>query len=301
MRRLSSHLIFASLFVIGVAHSAQVSITIDDFYLGPSPRLSGVEKDKKILEVFKKRKRHPALFVTTQHLEVPGALERLKVWDQQGAFIANHTHTHPYYHKTSFKDFSEDFLKADSILSSFKNFKKYFRFPYLKEGESVEKRDAMRALLKEKGYLNGAVTIDASDWYIAQRMVERLKKKPKADLRPYKEYFLKHIWSCAEYYDQLAKKVIGREIKHSLLLHHNLLNALFLEDLLQMFEKKGWNIVNPEVAFSDPVFNSSPQNIPAGESLLWALAKENPNTAKELRYPAEDSEYEKDKMDKLGL
>lgn len=159
----------------------------------------------------------------------------------------------------------------------------------------------MRALLKEKGYRNGAVTIDASDWYIAQRMVERLKKTPKAELSPYKEYYLKHIWGCAQYYDQLAKKVLGHEIKHTLLLHHNLLNALFLEDLLSMFEKKGWDIINPEIAFSDPIFNSEPKNIPAGESIVWALAKENPITEKELRYPAEDSEYEKTKMDLLRL
>jgi hypothetical protein len=44
-----------------------------------------------------------------------------------------------------------------------------------------------------------------------------------------------------------------------------------------------------------------PKIVPAGESLIWALAKETGKFDKVLRYPGEDSEYENAKMDKLGL
>ena len=44
-----------------------------------------------------------------------------------------------------------------------------------------------------------------------------------------------------------------------------------------------------------------PNNVPAGESLIWALAKQSGKYEDLLRYPAEDEEYEKDKMDALGL
>ena len=40
----------------------------------------------------------------------------------------------------------------------------------------------MRRFLKERGYRNGHVSIDASDWYVDQRMRERLTKDLKADL-----------------------------------------------------------------------------------------------------------------------
>jgi hypothetical protein len=68
-----------------------------------------------------------------------------------------------------------------------------------------------------------------------------------------------------------------------------------------MFKDKGWNIIDAEEAFKDPIFQSQPTNIPAGESLIWALAKESGKFEDILRFPAEDSRYEKDKMDKLGL
>ena len=41
-------------------------------------------------------------------------------------------------------------------------------------------------------------------------------------------------------YDKLARAVLGRSPKHTLLVHHNLLNALFLDDIIQMFKDKGW-------------------------------------------------------------
>jgi hypothetical protein len=41
-----------------------------------------------------------------------------------------------------------------------------------------------------------------------------------------------------------------------------------------MFRDKGWTIIDSEVAFADPVYGMRPQTRPAGESILWALAKE---------------------------
>jgi len=42
---------------------------------------------------------------------------------------------------------------------------------------------------------------------------------------------------------------------------------------------------------------SRPDILPAGESLIWALAKETGKFEKELRYPGEDDVYESPKMD----
>ena len=147
----------------------------------------------------------------------------------------------------------------------------------------------------------GYVTIDTSDWYVEQRLRARLKQNPKADLSGYRRFYLDHIWARATYYEDLSWRVLGRSVKHTLLIHHNLLNKLFLGDLLAMFERRGWKLIDAAEAFTDPVFAAEPQILPAGESILWALAKESGKFYRELRYPAEDAVYEKPKMDKLGL
>ncbi|MDA9189791.1 polysaccharide deacetylase, partial [bacterium] len=111
--------------------------------------------------------------------------------------------------------------------------------------------------------------------------------------------YLKHMWERATYYDQLAKKVLGRSPKHTLLVHHNLLNALFLKDLVEHFQSKGWKLIDAKNSFQDPLHEMEPNNIPSGEGIIWAIAKEKGETG--LRYPAEDSVYEQAEMDKLGL
>ena len=46
--------------------------------------------------------------------------------------------------------------------------------------------------------------------------------------------------------------MFSEEITHALLLHANDLNALFLDDILEMISQRGWNIVSLEKAFQDP-------------------------------------------------
>ena len=124
---------------------------------------------------------------------------------------------------------------------------------------------------------------------------------PSADVSGYKDYYLNHLWDRAVYYDNLSRKALGRSVRHTLLIHHNVLNELFLPDVLAMFKNKGWRLIDAADAFKDRVFTMTPNIMPAGESIVWALAKESGKFEDVLRYPGEDGDYEKEKMDKLGL
>jgi peptidoglycan-N-acetylglucosamine deacetylase len=68
-----------------------------------------------------------------------------------------------------------------------------------------------------------------------------------------------------------------------------------------MFVAQGWNLSDAKWAYADPVYDRQPDILPAGESLIWSLAKETGKFEKELRYPGEDDVYESPKMDALGL
>src|SRR6202022_2809701 len=90
--------------------------------------------------------------------------------------------------------FQQDILRAEELLTAFPRFQKIFRFPYLKEGETAIKRDAMRSFLAAQRYRTGHVTIDASDWIVDDRLRKRLTKDPSADLNPYRDLYLAHMW-----------------------------------------------------------------------------------------------------------
>lgn len=203
----------------------------------------------------------------------------LKTWSAAGHRIGNHTYSHKSLSgPITTADFEAGILRCEDVLRGYSGFRKWFRFPVLKEGNTREKRDGVRAFLAAHGYRNGSVTIDASDWYYSQRLVARLQAEPKFDANRYRQPYLDHIWDRAQFYDTLAREVLGRSVAHTLLIHYNLLNALFLSDLIAMFRAKGWGVIDAEEAFRDLVFERQPDTVPAGESLIWALAKESGNS-----------------------
>ena len=227
----------------------------------------------------------------------------LKSWNDRGQKIANHTFSHPNYNNKTetFEMFSNELLRNDSIINKLDNYIRLFRFPYLNEGNTREKTDQFRAFMKEQGYRNGSVTIDASDWYVNGRLLTRLNQNPKADNDGYRAFYLEHLYSRTTFYENLSVQLTGRHIHHVMLLHHNLTSALFLGDLIKMFREKGWKIVDAEEAYKDEIYKSEPKYIPAGQSLIWALAKDTGKYDSILRFPGEDGDYEKARMDSLGL
>ncbi len=112
---------------------------------------------------------------------------------------------------------------------------------------------------------------------------------------------MRTIWERARFYESLAQRVLARSVRHTVLLHHSGLNALFVGDLIAMFRRKGWRPVDADYAYRDSVYDLQPRILPAGESLIWALAKESGKFEKELRYPGEDDVYENPRMDALNL
>jgi peptidoglycan/xylan/chitin deacetylase (PgdA/CDA1 family) len=292
--------IFLLLFTT-ITFAANVAITMDNPTTNQTPLLTPEMRDKKILSILKKNNLKIVLFAQGAQVDTQAGMALLKRWQDAGHIIGNHTYSHLSINDIDVKQFEQDTLKNEKLLQSFTNFKKLFRFPYLKEGDTLAKRDEFRTFLHNHGYQNGSVTIDASDWYISDRLEKRLAQNPKADITLYRDYYLQHIWNRAQYYDGLAKAVLGKSPNHTLLVHHNLLNALFLGEVIQMFKDKGWQVINADKAFQDPIFKIMPNTLPAGESLIWALAKQKGRYDDKLRYPGEDGSYEKAAMDKLGL
>jgi hypothetical protein len=242
------------------------------------------------------------LFAMGQSVDNPEGSRILKRWSEAGHRIGNHTYSHrPLFGKISPDEFEAEILRTEGVLRGYSGFRKWFRFPALAEGNSRELRDRFRGFLAQHGYRNGAVTIDASDWYYDQRLRARLDVDRGFNVTLYRRPYLDHIWDRAQFYDQLSRDVLGRSVPHTLLVHYNLLNSLFLSDVLTMFRAKGWGVIDAEDAFSDEVFARQPDTAPAGQSLLWALAKETGKFENRLRYPGEDDVYEKPALDRLGL
>ncbi len=280
---------------------SKVSFTFDDGALGNRPNYTFDQWNEMLLKKLKDANIEAMFFVTGNDKTGIKGKKLLESWNNNGHKIANHTYKHSNYNNVNhtFELFKDDFIKNDTIISKYSNYCKFFRFPYLKEGNTQEKINSVRTFLNDQNYRNGYVTIDASDWYIDNRLVKRLRENPNADLNDFRDFYLNHILERAQFYEKISMEINDRHISHTLLLHHNLTAALFIDDLIQMFKSKGWEIISTTEAYKDPIYKKTPKY--AGESLIYAQAKDSGDYKSILRYPSEDSRYEKEKMDLLGL
>ena len=279
----------------------RIAVTIDDFDLSDTALMSGEERDTAIRAALKRHKVRAGGFVAGKYVDATLSPRILSAWSEGGHIIGNHSFSHQYFSGKNPDALMADIMKCEPLLSGYPSFRKLFRFPYLAEGNTADGRDRMRALLKQHGYTNAHVTIDTSDWYIDNRLKARLKADPSAQTAPYRRFYLDHIWDRAQFYDGLAQSLFGHSIDHTILLHHRLTTGLFLDDMLSMFSDRGWRLIDAKTAFASPVFAMEPDVVPAGQSLVWSLAKADDRFEKLLRYPGEDGDYEASKMDAAGL
>lgn len=273
-----------------------LALSFDD---GMDPRTQpmAAEFNSKILESLSEAKIHSILLPAGKRVDSPEGLKLVRSWGEAGHLVGNHTYSHANLgaKSTRLEVFEQDVLRNEALLKGMPGWTKRFRFPYLKEGESKKKRDGFRTWMKRHHYQPAAVSIDASDWYYDMRYRDWEKDHPNADPEPFREAYVHHLLERAAYYEVLAQQTLHRSPAHVLLLHTNAINAAFLPDVIAAFQAKGWKFVDAAEAFKDPLYAMKPQVLPAGESILWALAKAQGMAG--LRYPAEDGDYEAPLLD----
>lgn len=266
------------LLALAAALRAQsLALTLDD---GPTlkatPLLSPAQRNEALLRHLRTAGVPAAFFVTSGNgADRPEGFALLKALSDGGQLLANHTATHPDFNAeaTTLEAFQADVLACDRLIAPLPGFRKWMRFPYLREGATAEKRDGIRAFLQARGMKIGYVSVDTADWLIDEKLRAKLAKEPQTDLAPWRTLYLAHLEARVRCYDALAHALYGRAIPHTLLLHHNLLNALFLGDALAHFRKLGWTLISPDEAFADPTYAVLPQFLPLDGSVLETTAQ----------------------------
>ncbi len=262
---------------VSYAAAQSIAFTFDDGpQLSQTPLLSPAVRNAASLEALKMHKVTAGLFVTVDNgANWPEGLAMARAWGEAGQIVGNHTVTHPDFHKatTTLQMYQKESLNCDAVIRSLPGYQKWFRFTYLREGNTPEKRDGMREFLKAQGYRNAYVSLDTSDWRLDEKLREVLTRNASADTAPLKRAYLAHLWQRADAYRTLAQKLQGRDIPQVILLHHNLINALWLGDAIAMFKAKGSTITSPEIAFADSVYQLQPDRAAAGQSLLLSMAR----------------------------
>lgn len=258
------------------AWSQRVALTFDDGPgLGPTPRLAAPQRNEALLKALREAKVQAVLFANGREGgDAPEGLEALRRWGQEGHLLGNHTWDHLNLERVSPDTFLADVARLDAVIKPLPGYRPWLRFPYLKEGSTAPVRNAVRQGLAARGYRGAPVTIASFDWLYDEHLRAGLKEQPNRNLGPLRTRYLEHLITQAEAAQALAKATLGRDVDHVLLLHHTLLNALFLPDVIRLFRDNGWTLIGPEQAYRDPAYAQEPKALSRGTSHLMELARD---------------------------
>jgi peptidoglycan-N-acetylglucosamine deacetylase len=278
-----------------------IGLTFDDG-LDPVREPRAAAWNTRILNTLREQQLHTIVFPALNRIGAGDAgLALIGEWSAAGHGVGNHTAEHRNFSspRTTLEDFIADVQRADQVLNTLPTWMPLLRFPYLKEGDTRDKRDGMRAWMRDNGYRAAPVSIDTSDWYYNERYLALLAAGRSEPVKRLKRAYVRHLLERATYYDTLARQVLARSPPHVMLLHTNALNAAALRDAIEAFRAKGWHFIAARSALEDPLYAMQPDTLPAGESIIWALAKEH--GVEDLRVPAEDAIYERPLLKRQGL
>jgi peptidoglycan-N-acetylglucosamine deacetylase len=256
-----------SLGLAGACAAQKLAITMDDLPSnGPlPPGVTRVETAKDVLAILKKRHVPPVYgFINAKKLEgsADGA-EALKVWAAAEP-VGNHTYSHMDLEQNPAEAFEREIEENEPALELLArkgatgNEWHWFRYPYLHEGDTVEKRRAVRAYLTAHGYRIAEVTLDWED-YLWNAAYARCVAKGDTKSIPWLRS--SYLNTASEFLDlgrAQAKLIYGHEINYVLLMHLGAFSSTILPDALDLLKKKGFKLVTLEEVESDAAYEGDP-------------------------------------------
>ena len=282
----------------------RIALTFDDAPRGDGPFLSGEERtDRLIAALADVGAEGSMIFVTTENLDATGVsgAARIRSYVDAGHVLGNHSHDHMWLWKNDADTYVADIDAASGKLAAFDSVAPYFRFPFLDEGREVEKRDAVRAALADRGLSNGYVTVDNYDWYMVSLASEAQKAGHDVDMDDLRDAYVELLVGAVEFYDAMAIETLGRSPAHTLLLHENDLAAMFVDDLVRALQARGWTIVPALEAYEDPISQYEPDTLFLGQGRIAAMAQEAGREPADLVHLTEDEAMLREEFLKRGL
>ena len=276
----------------GDTATRRIAITLDDAPTTDGALFSGTQRTAAIIAALAAAAAPPvALFVTTGHITGDGARDRLRAYTDAGHLLGNHSHRHGWLSRMGVEEWEADLDQAVGILAGLPNTRPWYRHPFLDEGRQPAQRDAARAALQVRGMVNGYVTVDTYDWYLASRVDAAARSGSRIDHAALRRLYLDMLLASVAFYDRIATQALGRSPVHVLLLHENDLAALYLGDLVRALRADGWTVVSPDVAYADPIAARLPDTTFQGQGRVAALAHDAGTPRPQLVHASEDERW----------
>ena len=239
-----------------------IAITIDDIPVhGPIPAgMTAGEVNAAMIAAL----RHAGVpgvhgFVNGVHTKTdPETLAAVEAWSAAGFSLANHGWAHRNLNQLSVAEFEAEVANNEPLLARFgaPPAWRWFRYPFVAEGDDPQKRAAARAVLAGRGYRIAAVSMDFSDWKWTEPYARCHGFGDTAAIAELERMYLAAATDDLSHRQAVARKLFGRDIPHVLLLHVGAFSARMMPRLIGLYRRAGVRFVSLDQAQSDPAYRT---------------------------------------------
>ena len=273
--------------------SQQVAFTFDDLPahgdLPPGQTRLGVAES--ILRTLRDQHMPPVYgFVNAAKLEkIPEDSAVLKGWRAAGEPLGSHTYSHPSLNELTPAQFEADIARNEPVLSKLMAGQDWhwFRYPFLWEGDTLEKRHAVRTYLQQNGYQIAQVSLDFEDYLWNAPYARCVAKRDDKSIQTLRESYLATADQYITVFREITHTLYGRDIRYVLLLHIGAFDAKMLPDLIDLFRRRGFTFTTLPQAMKDPVYREDPDM-----ALKYGGAfQEQVAAARHIKFPPNSKPY----------
>ena len=257
-------MIILALMSLATVAQKKVSITIDDV---PNSLLyKGDGFRSRLLNLIDSMKLPVAIFINEVKIfdidEADESLRMLDEWiESPNVIVGNHGYKHRMYSEEGIDSFKIDVLQGEAISKPLAlrhdKGETYYRFPYNDLGKDAHEHKLAVDYLDSRGYTVTPFTVHSDDWLVTQ-LYEHYKKAGRTkDAERVGREFVEFTLKNFDYMETLTDKKVGRNVSQIYLMHDNLLNADYLDDLLTALIKRGYTFISLDEAMKDPVYKQT--------------------------------------------
>jgi peptidoglycan/xylan/chitin deacetylase (PgdA/CDA1 family) len=268
---------------LAAAQSRTAAMTIDDLPFvigsdapkGPQNAPAAIAANRKLLNALARHRVPVTGFVNEKKVEQLGmqdGAQILKSWVERGEDLANHSYAHPDFNDLSVERFEDEIVRGETtigpVMQAAGRKVEFFRFPFNHTGDTEAKHSAIMEFLSQRGYRLAPCTIETSDWMFAaayQRMAASHDRSSEARLR---RDYLAFTAAQIDYFSRMNAEVLGYEPPEIVLLHDNQLNADVMDQILRLYEKRGYKWASLAEAERDPVYQA-PDTVVTKFGPMW--------------------------------
>jgi peptidoglycan/xylan/chitin deacetylase (PgdA/CDA1 family) len=249
-----------ALFAAPAFAAPQIALTFDDLpsHAPLPPGVTRIDVARQTISALQAAKVPPATgLVNAAALESePQSAPVLRLWRQAGFPLGNHTFSHMNLAQHTVDEYQTEILRNEPVLAEHAAGTDWhwFRYPFLSEGETPEKRAAVRSFLAAHGYKLATVTMMFGDWLYSEPYARCMARNDHAAVSEMEKDYLDAAGQGIGYYRALSSSLYGRDIPYVLLLHIGAFEARTLPKLLDLYRSRGFEFVSLEQAMRDPYY-----------------------------------------------